>query len=79
MNLNKKDLRKIMYDFNSISNRLMQSDFQDYNSVLKKFLMFISNTEIINEFIKDCGNCKINLAEVRQFGAKYITGGNPAW
>ena len=47
MNLNKKDLRKIMYDFDSISNRLMQSDFQDYNSVLKKFLMFISNTEII--------------------------------
>ena len=63
MNLNKKDLRKIMYDFNSISNRLMQSDFQDYNSVLKKFLMFISNTEIINEYIKDCGNCEFNLEE----------------
>ena len=33
MNLNKKDLRKIMYDFNSISNRLMQADFHDYNSI----------------------------------------------
>ena len=63
MNLNKKDLRKIMYDFNSISNRLMQADFHDYNSILKKFLMFISNTEIINEFIKDCGNCEFNLEE----------------
>lgn len=52
MNLNKKDLRKIMYDFNSISNRLMQADFHDYNSILKKFLMFISNTEIINELLK---------------------------
>lgn len=36
MNLNKKDLRKIMYDFNGISNRLMQADFHDYNSILKK-------------------------------------------
>ena len=72
MNLNKNDLRKIMYDFNSISNRLMQADFQDYNSILKKFLSFITNTEIIDEYIRDCGDTDQNLEiEFKQIQSSY--------
>lgn len=42
MNLNRIELKKIMYDYNCISNRLLQANFEDYNSVLKKFLNFIA-------------------------------------
>jgi hypothetical protein len=41
MKLNREELRKIIYDFNSISNRLLQADFEDYNAVLSKFTAFI--------------------------------------
>lgn len=57
MNLNRIELRKIIYDYNCISNRLLQANFEDYNSVLKKFLNFVSNTEVISDYIKDCGDC----------------------
>lgn len=63
MNLNRIELKKIMYDYNCISNRLIQANFQDYNSVLKKFVNFIFNTEIIDDYIKDCGVCELNLEE----------------
>lgn len=63
MKLNRKDLKKIIYDFNSISNRLMQADFEDYNGILKKFISFIQNTPIIFEYIVDCGDCEQNLDE----------------
>lgn len=61
MNLNRIELRKIIYDFNCISNRLLQANYQDYNSVLKKFINFTSNTEVINDFIKDCGICEFDI------------------
>lgn len=63
MKLNRIELKKIIYDFNSISNRLMQADFNDYNGVLSKFLNYIDNTTIICDYIKDCGACTQNLEE----------------
>jgi len=61
MRLNKKELRKIQYDFNSYANRLLQADFNDYTGVLGKFLNFLENTPIIIDYIKDCGNCELDL------------------
>jgi hypothetical protein len=61
MKLNRAELRKIIYDFNSISNRLMQADFQDYNSVLFKFINFIKNNDLIYGYIKGCGECDQDL------------------
>ena len=63
MNLNKKDLRKIMYDFNSISNRLMQADFHDYNSILKKFLMTNKLTHHLLLVSDSCENYYKELME----------------
>lgn len=63
MKLNRKDLKKIQYDFNSVSNRLLQADFDDYLGVLKKFLYFLENTEIIYDYIIGCGECTQNLDE----------------
>lgn len=51
MKLNRTELKKIQYDFNSFSNRLLQADYQDYTDVLGKFLSFINSTEIIKEYI----------------------------
>ena len=63
MKLNRTELKKINYDFNSISNRLMQADLDDYNSILSKFLNYISTTAIISDYINDCGSCTQNLDE----------------
>lgn len=63
MKLNRNDLRKIQYDFNSISNRLLQADCNDYLSVLKKFILFLDKTDIIHDYIVDCGECQQNLEE----------------
>lgn len=61
MKLNRKDLKKIQYDFNSVSNRLLQADFNDYLNVLKKFISFLDNTNIVYDYITSCGTCAQNL------------------
>ena len=63
MRLNRNDLRKIMYDFNSLSNRLIQADFRDYDGVLVKFINYLSGTEIISDYISDCGECDQVMAQ----------------
>lgn len=63
MKLNRKDLKKIQYDFNSVSNRLLQADFDDYLSVLKKFILFLDSASIIYDYIVSCGKCTQNLDE----------------
>lgn len=63
MRLNRKDLRIIQYEFNSISNRLLQADFEDYTDVLVKFVSFVENNPLIFEFISDCGKCEWNVEE----------------
>ena len=72
MRLNRNELRKIQYDFNSISNRLLQADYNDYTGVLGKFLTYIESTPIIFDYIKDCGDCDWDLAtEVQEVQASY--------
>lgn len=63
MKLNRKELRKIQYDFNSCSNRLLQADYEDYKDVLGKFLNYIDTTPIISDYIRDCGSCNMNVAD----------------
>lgn len=63
MRLNRKELRKIQYDFNSFANRLLQADFQDYTGVLGKFLNYIDSTPIIIDFVDGCGRCSWDLVE----------------
>ena len=41
MEMNKKDLKKMMYSFNTISSRMMRVKWDEYNMVLKKFINFI--------------------------------------
>lgn len=72
MRLNRKDLRKIQYDFNSFSNRLLQANFQDYIDVLGIFLNFVNSTQIISDYISGCGKCDWDLEnEVKQVQSSY--------
>lgn len=72
MKLNRKELRKIQYDFNSCSNRLLQANYEDYADVLGKFVNYIDSTPIISDYIHDCGSCDWNLeSEVKEVQGSY--------
>jgi len=51
MELNKIELKKISHDFNIISSRIMRAKFDNYNLVLRKFLAFIDENEIIHTYV----------------------------
>ena len=81
MKLNRTDLKKIQYEFNTISNRLLQADYNDYLIVLKKFISFLENTTIIYDYIVGCGKCTQNLdVEFKEvstsFGSKIFSTGD---
>ena len=61
MKLNRAELRKIICDFNSVSNRLLQADFNDHTGVLCKFIAYIKSTPIIYDYVLDCGQCDQDL------------------
>ena len=63
MRLNRKELKKISLDFLSLSSRLLQADFRDYNTVLCRFTKYIVETDIIKDYINDCGECELDLIE----------------
>lgn len=72
MKLNKIELKKIMYSFNSISNRLLQANYEDYNTALFKFVSFLKDTDLIYEYIKGCGEYEKNIEnEIEQVKASY--------
>ena len=79
MKLNRKELKKVMYEFNAMSNRLLQADFNDYGDILKKYIAFLDGRELIHEYIADCGECNQNMEqefkEVRTGNAIFELGG----
>ena len=63
MKLDRAELRKILYDFNSISNRLLQANYTDYIGVVNRFINFIKSTPIIIDYVTDCGVCEQNMEQ----------------
>lgn len=83
MKLNRKELKKIQYDFNSISSRLLQVDVDDFHDVLNKFLKFLDDTQLISDYITSCGESLLNMEdEVREvissYGRSIFTTGDSA-
>lgn len=73
-----------MYDFNSISNRLMKSHIRDFGGILNQFIQFIEERTIIKAYLDDCGAPTIPDIEAevkdvaRSYGrSTYTTGGTP--
>lgn len=72
MNLNRAELRKIMYDFNSNSNRLLQADFHDHAKVVAKFVDYLKATPVIYDYILACGTCEQDMEkEFNEVGNSY--------
>lgn len=72
MELNKKELKKIMHSFNTISSRMMRVNWSEYHMVLSKFLAFIDGNQIILDYV--------NMGVDEEFDAaieyKEVTGSN---
>ena len=64
MEMNRKELKKIMYSFNAISSRMMRVSFDEYNMVLKKFLTYINETDIIHDYILSGNDDEYDAQEV---------------
>lgn len=62
-----------MYDFNSIANRLMKAEFEDYKDALKKFLAMVDACPVIKAYLDDCDSPTIpDIAdEVKQVTGSY--------
>lgn len=61
--MSRNELKKIIYGFNSVSNRLLQSDYSEYKNDLRKFIEYIDGTEIIKEFVNSCGECEQDMSK----------------
>ena len=61
--MNKVELKKIIYDFNGVSSRLLKAHFEEYNSILGLFIRHIEGEELIYEYVKNCGEptCDVSV------------------
>lgn len=59
--MNKKELKKKSHSYLSIANRFLNVNYEDYFDVLKKFLTFIENEDIIFSYIQSCGAPTIDV------------------
>lgn len=73
MKINKKELKVIIHKYNSICNRLLRSDTDDYIANLKKFIAHIDSTEIISDYVKSCGDSELNMES--EFQQVFQSGG----
>lgn len=64
MRSNRAELRKVLSEFNSCSDRLLKADFQDYKNVLCKYLHFLSDCPTINNYLSNCGSPTIPNIEL---------------
>lgn len=55
MKINKNTLKTIMSKFNSVSNRLLQSSYDNYLNDLRRLCNYIEANELIMEYINSCG------------------------
>ena len=69
--MNRTELKKISHKFNSLSNRLLQSDLNDYHDVLKKYIKYIDNTEIIINFINSCGEYELDEEDFKSVASSH--------
>lgn len=51
--MSEKEFQKISLNFRKVASRFLKSDFQAFNENLKRFLLFVEESSIINEFIQE--------------------------
>lgn len=72
MELNKKELKIISYEFRCISSRLLRVAEAEMNSVLKLFITYIDKTSLIKNFISNCSREGFEVErEVNEVSSSY--------
>ena len=77
MNIDKKELKLISLEFRTIANRLLNCNHNTGADILKKFISFIDENELISEFVQgyvnpadfkpvDRGACFISMGDTKQ-------------
>ena len=56
-------MKKVISRFNTHSNRLIQAAYDDYIDVLSKYIKYLESTEIIMDYISECGGYNEKIKE----------------
>ena len=65
MEITKVELKILMKEFLTASNRVLRADYTNYDSELRRFINFLENKPLIFDFIKSCGEPEYDVeAEV---------------
>ena len=72
MEITKIELKILIKEFLSASNRILRADFEDYATELSKFITYLDGVEIISNYIKSCGDPEYDIeAEVKEVAESY--------
>ncbi|MBQ2987133.1 MAG: hypothetical protein IJE23_06580 [Tyzzerella sp.] len=72
MEITKVELKILMKEFMTASSRVLRADYAIYDSELKRFINFLENKPLIDNFIKSCGQPDYNVEEeVREVASSY--------
>ncbi|MEA5553276.1 hypothetical protein VB713_20255 [Anabaena cylindrica UHCC 0172] len=62
--LTKQELQKISLDFRDVAGRLMRTGYEDGTSNLKRFIRYIDNEPIINQFIQQHNYYQVSIESI---------------
>ena len=60
--MNRKELRKLMHDFNVKANAVCRLNIDEYIRVLSIFVSFVNDSDLISGYIKSCGKYDVDMA-----------------
>lgn len=63
MEVTKVDLKILIKEFLTASNRVLRAGYEVYATELSKFVRFLENHELIYDYIKSCGEPEYDIAE----------------
>lgn len=63
MEVTKIELKILIKEFLSASNRVLRAGYEIYDTELTKFIRFLDTHELISEYIKSCGEPEYNVAQ----------------
>lgn len=61
MEINKKELRKMSRSFRTIANRTINAHFEEADAILKMFIDYIDNNQLISSYINSINVNEINV------------------
>ena len=65
MEITKIELKILIKEFLTASNRVLRADFEIYCSELRKFLSFLDSHQLISDYIKSCGEPEFDVERVK--------------